>query len=47
MTITILDPCTGSRVAIQVPAKPQPRRTRRWVHRELDRIDHQRKRCSD
>ena len=39
MTLTILDPCTGNRVTIQVPAKPQPRRTRRWVLRELDRLD--------
>jgi hypothetical protein len=37
MTLTILDPCTGSRVAIQVPAKSQARRIRRWLLRELDR----------
>ncbi len=41
MTLTILDPCTGHRVTIQVPAKPQTRRARRWVLRELDRIDRQ------
>ncbi len=39
MTLTILDPCTGNRVTIEVPAKAQPRhRTRRWVLRELDRV---------
>ncbi len=41
MTLTILDPCTGNRVTIQVPAKPQTRRSRRWVLRELDRLDAQ------
>jgi hypothetical protein len=38
MILTILDPCTGTRVAIEVPAKPQPLRVRRWVRRELDRM---------
>jgi len=38
MTLTILDPCTGSRVIIQVAAKAQPQRTRRQFLRELDRI---------
>jgi hypothetical protein len=38
MTLTILDPCTGNRVTIEVPAKAQPHRTRRWVLRELDRV---------
>jgi hypothetical protein len=38
MTLTILDPCTGNRVVIEVPAKAQPNRTRRWVLRELDRV---------
>ena len=37
MTLTILDPCTGNRVTIEVPAKAQPHRARRWVFRELDR----------
>ncbi len=37
MTLTILDPCTGIRVTIEVPAKVQLHRTRRWVIRELDR----------
>ncbi len=43
MTLTILDPCTGNRVTIEVPAKPQPRRSRRWVLREMDRTDPDRK----
>jgi hypothetical protein len=39
MTLTILDPCTGTRVNIEVPAKPRPaRRAKRWVLRELDRL---------
>jgi hypothetical protein len=38
MTLTILDPCTGNRVTIGVPAKEQTQRTRRWVLRELDRV---------
>ncbi len=39
MTLTVLDPCTGHRVTIEVPVKAQPsRRTRRWVLRELDRV---------
>jgi hypothetical protein len=38
MTLTILDPCTGNRVTIEVPAKEQTQRTRRWVLRELDRV---------
>ena len=38
MTLTILDPCTGNRVTIEVPAKAQPHRARRWVFRELDRV---------
>jgi hypothetical protein len=38
MALTILDPCTGTRVAIEVPAKLQPLRARRWVRRELDRM---------
>ncbi len=41
MTLTILDPCTGNRVTIEVPAKAQPHRTRRWVLRELDRVTSQ------
>jgi hypothetical protein len=41
MTLTILDPCTGRRVTIEVPAKAQPHRTRRWVLRELDRMSGQ------
>jgi hypothetical protein len=37
MTLIILDPCTGTRVRVEVPMKPQPRRrTRREVLRELD-----------
>ena len=38
MTLTILDPCTGNRVTIEVPAKAQPPRTRGWVLRERDRV---------
>jgi hypothetical protein len=38
MILTILDPCTGTRVAIEVPAKQQVQRARRWVRRELDRM---------
>ena len=37
MTLTIQDPYTGNRVTIEVPAKVQLHRTRRWVLRELDR----------
>jgi hypothetical protein len=37
MTLTILDPCTGNRVTIKVPAKSQLHRTRRLFLRELDR----------
>ncbi len=37
MTLTILDPCTGTRITIEVPAKSQPQRSRRWLLRELDR----------
>jgi hypothetical protein len=38
MTLTILDPCTGTRVRIEVPVKPQSaRRTRRLLLRELDK----------
>jgi hypothetical protein len=42
MTLTVLDPCTGNRVTIEVPARPQARRIRRWVLRELDRMADQR-----
>jgi hypothetical protein len=38
MTLTVLDPCTGKRVAVEVPVKRQPHRARRWMLRELDRI---------
>ena len=38
MTLTILDPCTGRRVTVEVEAKPQTKRARRQVLRELDRI---------
>jgi hypothetical protein len=38
MTLTILDPCTGTRVVIEVPSKPQSQRTRCWMRRELDRV---------
>jgi hypothetical protein len=38
MTLTILDPCTGHRVTIEVVTKPQAQRARRQVMRELDRI---------
>ncbi len=37
MTLTILDHHTGNRVTIEVSAKAQPHRTRRWIMRELDR----------
>jgi hypothetical protein len=37
MTLTILDPCTGARVKVEVPVRPQAaRRVRRWILRELD-----------
>jgi hypothetical protein len=37
MTLTILDPCTGARDKVEVPARPQAaRRVRRWILRELD-----------
>ncbi len=39
MTLTILDPCTGTRITIEVPTKPQPQqRVRREVLRDLDRL---------
>ncbi len=38
MTLTILDPCTGHRVTVEVATKLQARRARRQVLRELDRI---------
>ena len=39
MTLTILDPCTGKRVTLTMPAKHRPEQARRWVLRELDRIE--------
>ncbi len=40
MTLTVLDPCTGHRVTVEVPVKPRPsRRSRRWVLRELDQVE--------
>ncbi len=39
MILTILDPCTGNRVTVEVPAKRQPRRVRRQVLRKLDQVD--------
>ena len=42
MTLTVLDPCTGNRTIIEVRARPQARRIRRWVLRELDRVADQR-----
>jgi hypothetical protein len=43
MTLTIVDPYTGSRIIIEVATRGQPHRARRWVLRELDRIaTHQR-----
>jgi hypothetical protein len=42
MTLTVLDPCTGNRSTIEVPSRPQVRRIRRWVLRELDRVADQR-----
>lgn len=42
MTLTVLDPCTGNRATIEVPARSQSRRIRRWVLRELDRVADQR-----
>ncbi len=39
MTLTILDPCTGNRVTVEVPSKRQPRRSRRQVLRKLDQMD--------
>jgi hypothetical protein len=44
MTLTILDPCTGDRVTIEVAPKAQPRRIRRWLLRELDRSNEQHQR---
>jgi hypothetical protein len=44
MTLTVLDPRTGNHVTITVPDRPQSRRrARRWVLRELDRLDEQRR----
>ena len=42
MTLTVLDPYTGNRVTIGVPARSHSRRIRRWVLRELDRVADQR-----
>jgi hypothetical protein len=42
MPLTVLDPCTGNRATIGVPARSQSRRIRRWVLRELDRVADQR-----
>jgi len=42
MTLTVLDPCTGNRTFIEVQARPQSRRIRRWVLREMDRMADQR-----
>ena len=42
MTLTVLDPRTGNRATIEVPARSQSRRIRRWVLRELDRVADQR-----
>jgi hypothetical protein len=43
MTLTVRDACTGNRVTTEVPARPQSRRIRRWVLREVDRaaVQHQ------
>jgi hypothetical protein len=46
MTLTILDPCTGDRVTIEVAPKAQPRRIRRWLLRELDRSTEQHRKPS-
>jgi hypothetical protein len=42
MTLTFLDPYTGNRTIIEVPARSHSRRIRRWVLRELDRMADQR-----
>ena len=39
MTLTILDPCTSKRTIVTVPTKPRSEQARRWVLRELDRIE--------
>ncbi len=40
MILTILDPCTGNRVSIDVPVKAPPRRrVYRQVLQELDRLE--------
>ncbi len=46
MTLTILDPCTGNRVTIEVRAKPQADRARRWLLRELDHAAAQHQRAA-
>ena len=39
MTLTVLDPRTGCRVAVTMPAKQRvSQRARRWVLHELDRV---------
>jgi hypothetical protein len=38
MHLTVIDPATGTRVRVTVPAKPHPERARRWVLRQLDQI---------
>ncbi len=48
MILTILDPSTGNRTAVEVPAKAPPRRrVWRWALRELDRMASDRKPCVD
>jgi len=42
MTLTVVDPCTGNRSTIEAPSRPQSRRIRRWLLRELDRVADQR-----
>ncbi len=42
MTLTVLDLRSGNRATIGVPSRPQSRRIRRWVLRELDRVADQR-----
>ena len=38
MIVTILDPCTGTHVKVEIPVRKQPPpKVRHWIIREIDR----------
>ncbi len=43
MTLTILDPRTGTLVTFSVPEERHEPRARRWLLREIDRVGDQRR----